>query len=165
MAWLPPPLPPPPPVFVPPAASATVGSTIVLAAKASALAPTMNMFLSKCFFMGVTPSDERCANLDQSIRSHAGALGSESTHAGADGRLPRAPAARFSEFRNLAFERGLRERGVNRIKHRTDGIVARDFRRAERRPATGGLAGALAENDSDCVKNYENADRPMCLIE
>jgi hypothetical protein len=58
---------------------------------------------------------------------------------------------------------------VNRIKHRTDGIVARDFRRAERRPATGGLAAflerALAENDSDCVKNYENADRPMCLIE
>jgi hypothetical protein len=39
-----------------PLASATDGSTIALAAKASALAPTMNMFLSRWVFMTTTPS-------------------------------------------------------------------------------------------------------------
>jgi hypothetical protein len=164
MAW------PWPPPGLWPAASATDGSTIVLAAKASALAPTMTMFLSKRFSMTAPPNDERYGNFDQSIGSRAGAPESESTHAGADGRLPRAPAARSSEFRGLAFERGLRERGTNRIKHRTDGIVGRDFHRAERRPAIGGLATFLeralaGRSDSHCVKDNENADRPMSAIE
>ncbi|MGD1017089.1 MAG: hypothetical protein ABR863_11720 [Roseiarcus sp.] len=59
---------------------------------------------------------------------------------------------------------------MNWIKHRTDRFVGRDFRRAERRPAIGGLAAFLkralaGRNDPDCVKNNENADRPMSAIE
>jgi hypothetical protein len=35
----------------------------VLAAKASVVEPTMNIFFSLCFFMGVTPNGERYDNL------------------------------------------------------------------------------------------------------
>ena len=61
-------------------------------------------------------------------------------------------------------------RRMNRIEHRTDVIVGRNFRHAEQSMAIGGLASffertLMGRNDSDCMKNNGNADTPMSAIE
>ena len=86
------------PLDLVPAASATEGSTTVLAANASALTPTITMLFSVCLFMKETPKGDRRIIVDQSIRSRVVALGSESTHVGMDGRVPRDRARRSCDL-------------------------------------------------------------------
>ena len=61
-------------------------------------------------------------------------------------------------------------RGMDGIEHRTNVIVRRNFRHAEQSMAIGGLASffertLIGEKRLDCMKNNENADRPMSAIE
>ena len=65
--------------------------------------------------------------MDQSIRSRAGALGSESTHVGTDRRFPRTPAMRSSDLCDHFFERGLQRRRINRIMRQPDVMVVEIF--------------------------------------
>ena len=50
--------------------------------------------------------------------------------------------------------------GIDRVEHRADGIVRRDFRHAKPGMAIGGHV-----KDSDCMKNSGNADSLMSTIE
>ncbi len=81
--------------------------------------------------------------VDQSIRSRAVALGSESTHAGMEGRVPRAPATRSCDLCDLAFERGLQRRRINRIRRRPEATVLEIFAAPNPRPTIRGLAAFL----------------------
>src|SRR5260370_7651048 len=62
---------------------------------------------------------------------------------GAVEALERLHGATLAERRDRLIERGLQERGMNRIEHRSDVIVGRDFRHAKQRQAVGGLTPLL----------------------
>jgi len=78
-------------------------------------------------------------------------------------------AALLPQRLNHLIERGLQMRRMNRVEHRPDVSVRRNFRHAEQCMAIGGLASfferaLVGQERLRLRENHETADRPMSVI-